>query len=304
MSEETPEISEPMVEIEDALEEDSEELVASPTGEGGDAAAGEEEEETLEEETEPTKYKVKVDGEEIEVTLEDMQRDYQLRRASDKKFQDAAAIKAQAEEFLEALRTDPRKVLEHPNINADIRALAEEILSEQLEDEMLDPKDREIKKLQRELEAREAEKKAEEDAKTTTKQKAEEAELLAGYEKQIDTALSTSGLPNTSFTIDRMAYYMQQAVRSGYDLTAADVVPLVKEDYINDFKKFFAGSDDKVIAEILGGPAMKKIRKMDLSTLKDPKGKTPANQPDVKPRAKGEKQTFEDFFEALKDDMD
>ena len=83
-------------------------------------------------------FKVKINGEDIEVSEEELKAGYQTRKASDEKFREAAMSKKQAEEFINLLRTNPRKVLSNPNLGIDVRKFAEEYLVEQMEDEMME----------------------------------------------------------------------------------------------------------------------------------------------------------------------
>ncbi len=91
------------------------------------------------------KHKVKVDGQEIEVDEEELKRGYAHQKAANKKLQEGLRAKKQAEDFVKLLKTDPLKVLKDPRIGHDVRKLAEEYLASQLEDELLDPREKELR---------------------------------------------------------------------------------------------------------------------------------------------------------------
>lgn len=248
--------------------------------------------------------RIKIDGEEIEVDYETMKRDYQLRKASDKKFREAAMMNKRAEDFVHLLKTNPKKVLLNPNLGIDMRSLAEEILAEHLEDEMMDPKDKELKKYKKQLEEIENEKK-------TAAQKQEEAQIAElrekyseDYSTQITSALQESNLPKTEHTVKRMAYYMHQALVRGYEMKARDVVDLVRQDYMNETKSLFGAADEDTLISLLGEDTIKKIRKYEAKRMKNRNfPSTPKTQPNVqvvkKPK-RGGKLTMSEFKERLK----
>lgn len=231
------------------------------------------------------KFKVKINGAEQEVSEKELLEGYQTRKAADEKFREAAMTRKQAEDFINLLKKDPAKVLTDPRLGIDARKWAEEYLLKQLEDEMLDPKEKELRQYKKQLEEIENEKKAakEEQEKTRT------AELTAKYTedftKDITSALSTSGLPKTEHTVKRMAYYMHQGLKRGMDLKAGDVVDLVKNDYINEQKSLYSSMDGESLLSILGPEIADKIRKHDLSKLRNPNSglKTPEKQPEGSP---------------------
>lgn len=250
------------------------------------------------------KFKVKVDGEELEIDEAQLISDYQTKRAADKRFQEAARLRKSAEEVIQLLKTDPRAALRHPAINADERALAETILAEQLEDEMMDPKDKQIKLLQRQLQQQaEADAKAKKEAEAA-QLSAAEAQYVEQYQKDISHALTTAGLPITNATVRSMTSYLQNALEAGYDMQPAQVVDLVKQDYQKQLKELFSASDGQTIAALLGEDGLKKVRAMDIARLKSPEQVTPTppleSQGQPKVKAAERKQKVSDFFADLK----
>lgn len=248
----------------------------------------------------PKLYTVKVNGEDVQVTEEELIGSYQVRKASDAKFQEAAAARKQAEEFIHLLKTDPRKVLTNPTLGLDVRKFAEDFLVEQLQEEMMDPKDRELMQARKQLEEYENEKKRKE-------QEAQEAEALElrnkyteEYQTSIVDALSSSGLPKTEHTVKRMAYYMHQGLKRGYNLGAGDVVDLVKQDYINEQKSMYGQLDGDSLVELLGPEVADKIRKHDVSKVTKKRPPTvPQTQPTSKsPREKPSKKITKDDWKA------
>lgn len=214
-------------------------------------------------------YKVKVNGNDAEVDEQELITAYQVRKASDERFREGNLRKKQAEEFVNLLRTNPMKVLNNPSLGLDMRKLAEDYLIQQMEEESMTPEQRELKEAKSKLQQFEEEKK-----RIETEREAAVAQELRqrhteNYTKDITSALETSGLPRTEHTVKRMAYYMHQALLKGYDLSAADVADLVKQDYINEQKALFGGLDGEMLLKLLGDDVANKIRKHDVSKIKN-----------------------------------
>lgn len=223
-------------------------------------------------------YEIKVDGEVLKVSESELKAGFQTRKASDKAFREGAALRKQAEEFISNMK-DPGKFYDAARkLGHDPRKLAEEFLASQLENDLMDPRDRELrdaKKQLKEIEDAKAEAKRAEEAKAHAENT---ARLADSYSKDIIGALSTAGLPKTHHTVKRMAYYMAEGVKRGYDLSAKDVVDLVRQDYITEQKELFGQMDGDTLAQLLGEEQMNKVRKADLARLKNPQGQTPSKQ--------------------------
>jgi hypothetical protein len=225
-------------------------------------------------------YKVKINGNEQEVDEQELLAGYSTRKAADEKFREAAMTRKQAEEFISLLKTDPLKVLNNPNLGINFKELAEKFLVEQYEDDMLDPRDRELREAKRQLAEIEEQKKEQQKQQEEAQATELRERYTNDYVKNITDALSTSGLPKTEHTVKRMAYYMAEGLKRGMDLQAKDVISLVKDDYMTEHKSFFSNLDGDALLQILGDDVATKIRKHDISKLKSP----------VKPLSTPEKQ--------------
>jgi hypothetical protein len=226
------------------------------------------------------KYKVKVDGEEIEVDENELLRGYQMRKASDKRFAEATQARKQAEEFVRLLKTDPTKVLSHPSIGHDVKKLAEDYLLAELEKEMMTPEQRQLKEYQQKLQQYEEMEKRQKEEYQNRQKEAVKQRYQQEYNQQIVGALENSGLPKTEHTVKRMIHYMYNALEKGYELNANDVVDLVKKDYIEDTKSLYSGLDSEALIKILGDDVAKKLRKHELNQIKQsgftPQSRTPS----------------------------
>jgi hypothetical protein len=253
------------------------------------------------------KYKVKVNGEDMEVTEDELIQGFQTRKAADAKFREAAMARKQAEEFISLLKKDPIKVLSHPSLGIEFRKLAEEYLYNQLEEEMMDPKDRELKKYKAIME--EQERARDERAKAEQEAQIEQlkAEYSQNYVKDITEALQNTGLPKNEFTVKKIAFYMAEALKRGYSLTAKQVAPLVKEDYIKEQKALYSSLDGDMLVQLLGDDLVGKIRKYDVNKVK---AKTPPSTPKEQPVSqapkakKTSKKSYEEYMKEVYSKLD
>jgi len=250
------------------------------------------------------KERLKVNGEEIEVDYETMKRDYQLRKASDKKFMEASNKEKQVMEFINALRSNPKALLKNPNLGIDIRTVAEEILAEHLEEDMMDPRDRELKKYKQMIAEREEQERIAREEQEQQRVSELKEKYALDYSNQIVETLKSSGLPKTEHTVKRMAYYMHQAVSNGYDLKPQDLAELVRQDYINEHKSLYGAMDEDVLMKMLDSDVIKKIRKAEQKRLNSGNlPKTPKNQPDViikKKSPQSKKMSVQEWKDRLK----
>lgn len=249
-----------------------------------------------------SKYKLKANGVEVEHTLEEVLKLASLGKGADSKFQEAAKARKQAEQFMSALKSDPISILTNPNLGIDFKKIAEEYLFNQIQAESLSPEERR----QREMES-ELEKYRNKDKEEMTKREREQAlqaeqHYAEHYDRIITDGLSKSGLPKTQHTVKMTAYYLSKALDAGLDVDVTDVLPLVKQDYMNQIAELFGSSDADTLMALLGDQGVNKIRKRDLERLRGD------NQPAPKPKentsssssSKDEKMNTEKFREYMR----
>lgn len=262
-------ISEESIE-DDSNDESTEEVVKEEVVEGEEKIV----EDKKDEKPEPDakrKYSIKVNGKEQDVELTDQEviRYVQKSQASDAAFREASAIKQQSLQFIEMLKKDPRSVLDHKSFGHDTRKLAETWLSEAIEDELADPRDKEVRQLKKQLVEREEIEKKFKQEQTKVREDGLRQKYQADIQKDIVEAMKDSGLPKTSRTISRIAYYMQQGLRRQVNLAPKDVIDLVKRDYTEDIKELFGSLEGDALLERVGKETTEKIRKHQVNKLKD-----------------------------------
>jgi hypothetical protein len=223
--------------------------------------------------TNKRKYAIKVDGadEEVELDFDDtdtIKRHLQMSRVAQKRMSAAAQEKQRAEQFFSMLKSDPIKVLNDPSIGVNFREIAEKYLAEQLEAEIMSPQERKLKEAERIIRERDEEQKSKRDQEQRSQVEKLQEHYSSEYDKKISEALSTSGLPKTPKTVQRMAQLMYKNLEHGLDLEPKDLVALVKEDYLSEIRSLFGQTDGDGLLALLGDDVANKIRKSDLKRLK------------------------------------
>lgn len=231
------------------------------------------------------KMKLRLEGQDIEATEEEVIRLAQQAAGSQKRFQEAANIRKEAEQVLEFLKANPKEALS--KLGIDIRKFSEETLMEILQREAETPDQKVMREKDERLRAYETkEKEQEEVAKKTAAQKEQErqqqvnrekeASIIKKYDEVFVEALNKSGLPKNAWTVARMATLTRINLKNKMDLGADQLATIVKEDYSKELKAQYPKNDkgeydgEKLI-QMFGDDIVKAIVKHRLSKLKSAK---------------------------------
>ncbi len=232
------------------------------------------------------RYKLQVDGKEVEVDEQELISRAQKATGAEKKFEEAARVRRMMETFIAKLKDPDRwhEVLRHPMIGHDPMKLAEELVWRQLQEEKLTPEQKQVREAQEILKRDEQRKKLEEQSKAQQRMAELQKEAEGKLTTSIKEALETSGLPKSAWTVRMMAYFMHKGWKQyNVRLNPADVVPMVKKQYqamIGDF----LGSYEGDIFDVLGEPVVEKIRTGLPNRLRNPEVPVP---PGDQPPASG-----------------
>lgn len=238
------------------------------------------------------KRKIKISDDE-EVDEDEVIKTYKDRKghqqAANKILQEGKLARKQAEEFLTMMR-DPEKFFDvAKQLGLDPRTLAEKRLAAELEEEMLDPREKEFRAMKRELDSR----KAQEAQKAKEEQERVHNALKEKYHKdyndQFVAALQSTNLPPTKQTIADMARYVARAAELKFELTPAEAAQLVKDDIQAKTQRLFAEADGDVLINLLGEQVANKVRKWDTSRVKSPEQnlRTPLEQGEISQKTRG-----------------
>lgn len=231
-----------------------------PTNSVPGAAPGETVSETL-----ARMYKVTVDGEELEVDEDELKKGYSHAKAAQKRMQEAAMSRKEAESVLRMFKENPRQAMNRLGI--DVRQLAESVIQDELSEAMLSPEQKELRQYKKQLEEYQNAEKSAREQYEKQQQEQEMARYTEQVQSEIVSTLDTAGLPKTERTVGRIAHYMQAAISAGYgNVTPADVIEYVKNDYIADFKSFMGGMSEEQIEMFLGADVLRRAAKATVKT--------------------------------------
>lgn len=236
------------------------------------------------------RYKVKVDNQEIEVDEAELLRGYSHQSAANKRFQEGQLAKQQVEQLINMMK-DPDQFWQvaekigHKNT----RELAEKLLIKQLQEEQMDPRDKELRDAKARLKEIEDLDRQQKEALEAKRLEEVKAHYMKEYEESFISALKSENLPATKGTVAEMAKYISRAAKLNYKLTAQQAAKLVAEDIQTAHRNLIGVSDAETLLKLLGDDVANKIRQHDLKKLKNPNNFNNAIEKEPresKPRAK------------------
>jgi len=231
------------------------------------------EEELKKEETQSLlkKFKLKVDGEEIEeeIDLADEARlikELQLARAAKKRMAEAQDEKRKLFELAKQFENPEEFLIKMGDKGTEI---AEKLLLKKLQAEMMTPEQRQFLEMQEKLSRYESlEKEAKEREETERMSQLESAEIEK-QQKIIVDALTKTGLPPSPELIKRAAALQFKNNQLGLELDSNDLAQEVMSEITGIIKSLVKSSEGENLLKLLGDDTAKKIRKYDIDKLKE-----------------------------------
>lgn len=222
--------------------------------------------------------KLKINGAEKELSFNEIDALIQKELAGDMKLQQAAEIEKtaqlqqqQIQHILTALKENPEALMSREDMlgQKGLREFAEKLLIRELKKEM-NPEEFEVEEKLSKYEQMQ-QKLAEYEQREAQKQRLEmESQAEQEIETEIQTALETSKLPKTPYTVQRMAALMLAAEQKGLKVSSSEVAEILEEQYQNDVRQLLGGVGDDKLLNFLGDDFARKIREQDLSRIKSP----------------------------------
>ena len=252
--------------------------------------------------TAPEKYKVTVDGSELEVDIDELRSSYSHVKASNDRFskaaqekKEAAALRQEAESLKARMKSDPWSVMQE--LGLDPRTTSEEYLIKKLEFDALTPEQKKIMELEQknksyeEKEAltkkeREEAEKAAKDAKDAEVIASKSAEFIKEYEAAFLEALKPSSLPKNHLMVAKVAEKMRIAADQGWEMSPKQAVKVLEQEVIAAKKALIDSLSPDELAAFLGDENLKKVRKRDVEKLKNPIPQVDNAPPKVKEEEK------------------
>lgn len=257
----------------------------------------------------PKIYKVKVDGQELEVSETDLLKDYQLKQASNKRMQEASQLKKEYNEIMGLFEKNPKEALKkiEKSKNPKLREAVEDYLLEYIKMEQMDPRERALMEKDAKLREYEEKERAREEEQRQAEQARLDSETEQRMSNEVVAALEKSNLPATAFTVQKVAFKMLAALENDMDMTVDEAVQSVEEDELGGYKSALSKLEGERLLQILGDEVAEKIRKADLGRLKSTptSAKQKTAQSASKPQAangKKQKMTFDELMASLQFD--
>jgi hypothetical protein len=219
------------------------------------------------------RVKVTVDGADKEIPIEEVVRDYQIRKASDQRFQEAAQMQKRVEKWIDDFNADPIGAMEKLSSGkegAKFDEIVQRYLYRKLQVERMTPEQRESLQQQQELaQFRAAEQKRAQDAEAAKSNEAKAA-LHKRVQGQISTAMEAEGLPAEPEVARRIAELMLGAHRLQKTFyTARDAARDVRAKLLEEHNALVRTMSPEQLVKWLGKDA-EKIRAYEVQQLRNP----------------------------------
>lgn len=228
-------------------------------------------EDAVEEAPKPEKktWKFKAAGKDVTFdSEEELVKHAQMGLSAQEKWQEAAQIRKEMQEFASLLQNNTAEALSLMGLDVD--KLAEDHIARRIEEMQKSPEQLEREKIQKELEGLKKEK---EDLRTKA-EKAEMDRLQEQYATQIETEMTealnaSKTLPKSPYVVKRIADMMLLAHDNGKtDVTVNDVLPLVEKDIRSEIQQMFAAMPEELVEAVIGKETFNKVRRKRLSRSK------------------------------------
>ena len=207
-------------------------------------------------------FKVKVDGQELEVDESELTRGYAHNRAANERMRQATETRQLAEQVLNLFKTDPKQAFS--KLGVDAKSFAEQVLREEMEEAVLTPEQKELRDLKRFKETISQKEERERQEQASKAEQAFREQVATELQGNIINALSSADLPKNEFTVSRMAFYLESCIQAGFNATPQDVVAHVKAEYDRELKSFLSSVPEDKLLTFIGDDFTKKVVKQHI----------------------------------------
>ena len=237
--------------------------------------------------------RIKVDGQEFDEKLpfeidpsnkeavEYMRRNLQMSKAAQKRMGEKAQLENEVRSFLEQLKKNPKQLLTDPTYGVDLKKLAAEMIEEELANAAKSPEQLAKEALERELnQIKEQRKREKEEYEQREFERIQQSEYDR-YDTLMTQTLEKSDLPKSPYVVKKMADYMLMGLKEGLDVSPEDVLPLVREEILDDIRQMAQAMPLDTIEKLFGGDILTKIRKKNVAKAKSSPQTAKPKLPDV-----------------------
>lgn len=226
--------------------------------------------------------KLKVHGEEITEELpfeieenpeavEYLTKQLQLSKAAQRAMQENSSFQKQVQQFFSELKTNTKAKL--VELGIDPKEFAASVIEEEIKRAEMSPEQIRQQELEEELNKLKAEaKKKEEEFNQRELERLREIEFEK-IDTQMTSAIDKSDLPKKPYVVRKMAEYMLIGARNGINLSADEVLPLVREELLGDLQEIINSLPEEKAEEFIDKEVLNRFRKKNLAKAKQ----TPAS---------------------------
>lgn len=232
----------------------------------------------------PKRYKVKIDGEELEVPEDELLRGYQRGAAARKRFEEAQRERAEIEELKKL--GDPWKIAQKllGKGDEDLDQLAEQRLLARLQRESMTPEQRRIAELEAERDRYATEAKNREAAELEAKVAAQTNIHREQLNRALPAAMDAAQLPRTPEAARLVIGHLETMVKMGLELDVQAAAEMAREDLVERNSAIFRGMSPEMLERALGKETIAAILRRSLEAPKP--APTPNPTPEPKPEPK------------------
>jgi antitoxin component of RelBE/YafQ-DinJ toxin-antitoxin module len=198
--------------------------------------------------------------------VEYLTKQLQMSKAAQRAMQEKGSFEKQVQSFVENLKGNTEAVLAQMGI--DPTEFAAKVLQNEIDKSKLTPEQKELQEYKEKAKKLEAESKRKE---AEFQQKEFERNQQLEYtriENEMLQTLEKSDLPTSPFITKRIAEYMYQGLQHNVNLSPADVLPLVREDYISELQSTFKGMSPDKVEAFIGKELFNQVRKKNVAKAK------------------------------------
>lgn len=225
-------------------------------------------------------YKLKVNGKEIDEKIDlndeaELVKRLQLAKASGEAFQRAAKsdkelaqMNQQLDQFFKLLQENPLQILMNPELGLNAEEIANKILDKRIEEEMKSPEQKELEEAKAKIEKYEKARKDAESKAEALRMEKLAAEVETEIETSINSAIDKGDLPKSPYILAKFGQLMEVALDNGIDLSAEDLIPIVKNAYKRDMREMSEKMSDDELEEMMTPERIKNIRTKRIAAVR------------------------------------
>ena len=253
-----------------------------------------------------TKHKVKIDGREMEIEYDELVSDYQARKASMQRFNEAQRLAneakeklSKAEQFEKALEQGDIKWLEQKLGKQKAKEVMENYLIEQMEYEQLSPAEKRALELEEENKRLKQKEEDDKKAKEAEAKKEADRKAHAQLDTEIRQALESLGRKPTPTMALRIVDEMIIAKEGRkQEISAKDASVRAIKRIHGDIKEYLPGLSAEELRQVIPQEVIDALREDEIKRVTGEKSQVRRRAPDST-RAKGENkpQSIDEWFD-------